>query len=63
MVRINCIKPVYSSQGPSKLDSGLVSVGLKFFEGGGHNNSAATGGEDYLRSIRQFEEFTVKNHR
>jgi hypothetical protein len=57
MVRINCIKPVYYRQDPSKLDSGLVSVGLKFSKGDGHNNSAATGGEDYLRSIRQFEEF------
>ena len=30
---------------------------LKFINGGGHNNSAAVGGEDYLRSIREFEEF------
>ncbi len=30
---------------------------LKFIKGGGHNDSAAVGGEDYLRSIRQFEEF------
>jgi pimeloyl-ACP methyl ester carboxylesterase len=30
---------------------------LTFIKGGGHNNSAAVGGEDYLRSIRQFEEF------
>lgn len=29
---------------------------LKFIKGGGHNNSAAIGGEDYLRSIRRFEE-------
>ena len=57
MVRINCIKPVYSIQDSAKLDSGLVSVSLKFIKGGGHNDSAAIGGEDYLRSIRQFEEF------
>jgi hypothetical protein len=25
--------------------------------GGGHNNSASVGGEDYLRSIREFEQF------
>ena len=30
---------------------------LIFIKGGGHNNSAAVGGETYLRSIRQFEEF------
>jgi hypothetical protein len=30
---------------------------LKFITGGGHNNSASVGGEDYLRSIREFEEF------
>ncbi|MGD9241476.1 MAG: alpha/beta hydrolase [Desulfobacterales bacterium] len=30
---------------------------LTFIKGGGHNNSAAVGGEDYLRSIRQFEGF------
>jgi pimeloyl-ACP methyl ester carboxylesterase len=30
---------------------------LTFIKGGGHNNSAAVGGEEYLRSIRQFEEF------
>jgi dipeptidyl aminopeptidase/acylaminoacyl peptidase len=30
---------------------------LKFINGGGHNNSASVGGEDYLRSIREFEEF------
>lgn len=30
---------------------------LKFIKGGGHNNSASVGGEDYLRSIREFEEF------
>jgi pimeloyl-ACP methyl ester carboxylesterase len=30
---------------------------LILIKGGGHNNSAAVGGEDYLRSIRQFEEF------
>ena len=30
---------------------------LAFIKGGGHNNSAAVGGEDYLRIIRQFEEF------
>lgn len=30
---------------------------LKFITGGGHNNSAAIGGEDYLRSIREFEKF------
>lgn len=30
---------------------------LTFIEDGGHNNSAAVGGEKYLRSIRQFEEF------
>jgi len=33
---------------------------LKFIKGGGHNDSAAVGGEDYLRSIRQFEEFVGK---
>jgi hypothetical protein len=30
---------------------------LAFIKGGGHNNSAAVGGEYYLRSIRRFEEF------
>ena len=30
---------------------------LTFIRGGGHNNSAAVGGEKYLRSIRQFEVF------
>ncbi len=30
---------------------------LKFITGGGHNNSASVGGEYYLRSIREFEEF------
>ena len=30
---------------------------LKYIKGGGHNNSASIGGEDYLRSIRDFEEF------
>jgi dipeptidyl aminopeptidase/acylaminoacyl peptidase len=30
---------------------------LKFITGGGHNNSASVGGQDYLRSIREFEEF------
>ena len=30
---------------------------LKFIIGGGHNNSAAVGGENYLRSIREFEKF------
>jgi pimeloyl-ACP methyl ester carboxylesterase len=30
---------------------------LKFIMGGGHNNSASVGGEEYLRSIRHFEEF------
>ena len=30
---------------------------LKFIKGGGHNDSAAVGGGEYLRSIRQFEEF------
>jgi pimeloyl-ACP methyl ester carboxylesterase len=30
---------------------------LKFITGGGHNNSAAIGGEDYLHSIRGFEKF------
>lgn len=30
---------------------------LKFITGGGHNNSASVGGEDYLRSIKEFEEF------
>lgn len=30
---------------------------LTFIRGGGHNNSAAVGGEKYLRGIRQFEEF------
>jgi len=30
---------------------------LKYIKGGGHNNSASIGGEDYLRSIREFEEF------
>ena len=30
---------------------------LKSIKGGGHNDSAAIGGEDYLHSIRQFEEF------
>jgi hypothetical protein len=29
---------------------------LKLIPGGGHNNSASVGGEDYLRSIREFEE-------
>ena len=32
---------------------------LKLIPGGGHNNSAAVGGEDYLRSIREFEEFVT----
>ena len=36
---------------------------LKFIDGGGHNNSASVGGEDYLRSIREFEEFSRKTHR
>jgi fermentation-respiration switch protein FrsA (DUF1100 family) len=31
---------------------------LKFINGGGHNNSAAVRGEDYLRSIREFEKFS-----
>lgn len=30
---------------------------LKFINGGDHNNSAALGGEDYLRSIREIEKF------
>ena len=30
---------------------------LKLINGGGHNNSASVGGEDYVRSIREFEEF------
>jgi pimeloyl-ACP methyl ester carboxylesterase len=30
---------------------------LIFINGGGHNNSASVGGEDYLRSIREFVEF------
>ena len=30
---------------------------IKFIIGGGHNNSAAVGGEDYLHSIREFEAF------
>ena len=30
---------------------------LKFINGGGHNNSASVGGEDYLRSIKDFEAF------
>ncbi len=34
---------------------------LKFINGGGHNNSASVGGENYLRSIREFEEFVSQN--
>ena len=30
---------------------------LKYIKGGGHNNSASVGGEEYLRSIKEFEEF------
>jgi len=29
---------------------------LKFIEGGGHNNSAAVGGEEYLQAVRRFVE-------
>ena len=30
---------------------------LKFIPGGGHNNSAAVGGEEYLRAVRDFIDF------
>jgi len=33
---------------------------LKFIPGGGHNNSAAVGGDEYLNSVRKFIELAHK---
>jgi pimeloyl-ACP methyl ester carboxylesterase len=34
---------------------------LKLILQGGHNNSAAIGGQEYLQTVREFVEFTAKN--
>ena len=34
---------------------------IKFIKGGGHNNSGTIGGEDYIRTIRDFEDFVNQN--
>ena len=33
---------------------------LKFIKGGGHNNSAAVGGDEYLQAVKNFIDFTRK---
>jgi fermentation-respiration switch protein FrsA (DUF1100 family) len=33
---------------------------LKFIRGGGHNNSAAVGGDEYLQAVRNFVDFVRK---
>ena len=33
---------------------------LKFITGGGHNNSAAVGGDEYLQAVRNFIDFARK---
>jgi pimeloyl-ACP methyl ester carboxylesterase len=34
---------------------------IKFIQGGGHNNSAAVGGENYLQAVRNFLQFAQRN--
>lgn len=36
---------------------------LKFITGGGHNNSAAVGGDEYLRAVKNFIDFARQNQR
>lgn len=33
---------------------------LKFINGGGHNNSAAVGGNEYLQAVRKFVEEKIR---
>jgi len=33
---------------------------LKFIKGGGHNNSAAVGGDEYLQAVKNFIDFARK---
>ena len=50
---------------PSEMSSELYkrtasSKQLKFIPGGGHNNSAAVGGDEYLKAVRNFIDFARK---
>jgi pimeloyl-ACP methyl ester carboxylesterase len=42
-------------------DRTASSKRLKLILGGGHNNSAAVGGEEYLRAVKEFIDFTHKS--